>query len=215
MNQRLSSKVVTIVAAIIVVAVALFAADAMFSAKAKVAVANERVRVAEAARAEIVAQLDAQAGVNAQIAAQIEAIKAEAKAREAALQARLAAVQTATPVQLVDQGSEILGASDIVTDGSTVTMGIETYREVVKRLVDQQDYRTVKIPEWRDLESGYKAEIAGLKNTISLHEKQAVIDGGVIKDLRSVISGMKTQSTLSKLAWAAGGFAAGVLADKI
>ena len=183
----------------------------------EVGLALERARVAEAKVAEIDAEIAARDAV---IRARDEAIEASKKAaaeREAWFQKQLAGLQQATPTQLVDTGSAILGAGDIVlsADQKWVTMSVETYKKVVFRLVEHREYVNVREPAWNAREALYKAQISDLKLTISDHERKDILNAGIIKDLKTVISKTRTMSIAEKAAWAAGGFVAGSLASKL
>jgi hypothetical protein len=205
--------------ALLVVAIVAFGADALYNAKVraevKLAVALERARVAEEQVSAVNARLDDIAESNAALEAKLEASEAAAAAREAELLARLNAIHTATPTQLVDEGARLLDANDITTDGNTVTMGLETYRKVVFQLVEREDLVKVQKPAWNAKEELYKAQISGYKASEILHAQKDASNEEIKKELRSVISKQKGMTILEKGAWAAGGFVAGSLASKL
>lgn len=177
--------------------------------------ALERAKVAEAK----VVQLDLEIlAKNAEISSRDETIAESVRKdaeREAWFRQQLAGVQTATPTQLVDQVSEILGVSDITTDGATVTMSVETYRKIAFRLVEHKEYVEVKEPAWNAREVLYKAQIIDLKSVVASHERKDVLNAGIILDLKDVIKHQKSMTFFEKAAWTAGGFAAGFIAGKI
>ena len=179
------------------------------------AVANERVRAAQVEVSLISAQLEASHVINSQYEASLEAARQDALAREKWFQVQLAHVQTATPAELVDQVSQILGVSDITTDGEKVSMGLETYRLIVFKIVEHQEYVNVREPAWNAREALYQKDIQVYKQSEVLQAKKDALTDGIIKDLRTVLSKQKTTSFLEKTAWAGAGFGAGVLVNKL
>jgi hypothetical protein len=115
----------------------------------------------------------------------------------------------------VDQGSQILGVSDIKSDGVTVQMPVETYRKIVFILVDRQEYMNVREPAWKEREALYQKDIAQYKANEILYDRRDALNNNIISDLRVVISKHKTTTFFGKVAWAAAGFGAGVLANKL
>lgn len=179
------------------------------------AVANERVRAAQAEVSLISAQLQASHVINSQYEASLEAARQDALAREKWFQGQLAHVQTATPAELVDQVSQILGVSDITTDGEKVSMGLETYRLIVFKIVEHQEYVNVREPAWNAREALYQKDIGQYKANETLYDRRDALNNNIIKDLRSVISKNKTTTFFEKVAWTAAGFGAGVLVNKL
>jgi hypothetical protein len=203
---------VTIVVALIFLALGI---NAYMHAKVEAAVARERVRTAEAERDSLAGEIVTARAVIDQSAAALQASYDARIAREREFQAQLAHVQTATPVELVDQGSAILGVTDIRTDGVDVTMSVGTYRKVVTALVSNQEYINVKEPRWLSDEALYKQQISDWKALEIKWTRDRVLSDGVIADLKDVISHNKRSSFLEKAAWAGGGFVAGYLASKL
>ena len=135
--------------------------------------------------------------------------------REREHQIELARVQTATPVQLVDQGAQLLGVSDITTDGTNVSMPVETYRKVVLVLVSHHEYVTVKEPRWLSDEAKYKSEISGWKVMEIKWSATDALNASIIAGLKDVVSHTKTTTFIEKAAWSAAGFAAGAIFGKL
>lgn len=181
------------------------------------AVANERVRAARVEVSLISAQLQESHAANAQIEAALDASRQATAAQQAAFLVALGKLTTATPAQLVDQGGQVIGATDIVlsSDRQTVSMGIETYRKFVIAAVSNENYKTVKEPAWIAREVLYQKDISQYKANEILYDRRDALNNGIIKDLRSVISKQKTTSVFEKIVWTAAGFGAGVLADKL
>jgi hypothetical protein len=201
-------------AAVLVLAIALGFHFYMGS-RIATAVANERVRAAQAEVALVSAQLQASHVINSQYEASLEAARQDSLAREKWFQSQIAHVQTASPAELVDQGSQILGVSDIKSDGVTVQMPVETYRKIVFILVDRQEYMNVREPAWKEREALYQKDIAQYKANEILYDRRDALNNNIISDLRVVISKHKTTTFFGKVAWAAAGFGAGVLANKL
>lgn len=211
-----SIKSVVIIALVLAVVIGGgYLLDAYFQRGAALAKAIEQVKASEARSAQLDIEISAMA---AEISARDTEIKdavARAVERERWFAAHLATVETATPTQLVDDGSEILGVSDIVTDGKTVQMSVETYRKIVFRLKDHQEYVNVRKPEWDAREELYKAQVSGLSDEISKHVAKHVEDANTIDGLKSIVKNTKTTGFFEKAAWAAGGVAVGFVAGKI
>lgn len=180
-----------------------FGADAYVRARVQVAVANERVRTAEV-------KLQESREINEKLESAIDLSRREQEAAQAAFLAALEKIKAATPTQLVVQGSQMIGSSDILlsADEKTVTMGVETYRKFVTAVAERDEYKNVKEPAWNAREALYNQQI-------SQYKQDGVTYSGIIKDLRIVISKQKKATLFEKLAWAGGGFAAGFLSSKI
>ena len=142
--------------------------------RAEKAALKERLK----AEAEKVAMLDGQiADVQALVKKGEDALArsdAAAADREEWFREQMKEVATATPQQLVDDGSRLLGASDISTDGKTVTMGLETWRRAVSIFRNEEEYRLVREPRWLEDKATMQEVIGGLKVEIDLHiQKEA------------------------------------------
>lgn len=180
-----------------------------------VKVAEERVRQKTE---EVKALKDEIADTNVRIAkteALILEIDEKAAAREAWLKKQLEKTNAATPQQLVDEGSRILEARDITTDGKTVAMGVETWRKAVKIFQSEEGYRLTKEPDWKERLRLRDSEIGDLKaNGLAKDKAMAGLEESV-KDLKSIVGKQKRMSLIEKLAWAAAGIGAGMAAEKI
>lgn len=141
--------------------------------------------------------------------------EAEAAARERWFQGQLKKVEAATPQQLVDDGSRLLGASDISTDGKTVTMGVETWRRAVSLMLNEEEYRTVREPGWLNEKAALKEAVAGLRRELVLRDEREAATNEIIKSLKSYITSAKKSSILDKALWAGAGFGAGMLFNSI
>ncbi len=206
---------VIVVIALVLVATVAFGIRAYVHQRVQVAVAMERIKVAEAQVADLDAEINKRNAVIDERDATLEAARQAALERERWFQTQLAHVQTATPAELVDQGSQILGVSDIKSDGVTVQMSLETYRKIVFRLVEHQEYVNVREPAWNAREALYQAQISDQKGVILAHEKKDVLNANIIAGLKDVITHTKNMGFFEKAAWTAGGFALGVLTEKI
>ena len=142
--------------------------------RAEKAVLAERLK----AEAEKVAMLDGQiAAVQALVKKGEDALArsdAAAAAREEWFREQMKEVATATPQQLVDDGSRLLGASDISTDGKTVTMGLETWRRAVSIFRNEEEYRLVREPRWNEDKARMQGIIRGLKVENDLKDQKIV-----------------------------------------
>jgi SMC interacting uncharacterized protein involved in chromosome segregation len=145
----------------------------------------------------------------------LEEINRTSAAREAWFRKQLEKTDTATPAQLVDEGSRILEATDITTDGRIVTMSVDTWRKAVKVLQKEEEYRLNIEPAWIDKDRLKDIVIAGMKEQLAAKDRQLVLKDGIIKDLRDYISKEKTMGFFEKAAWGAGGYVFGVISEKI
>ena len=118
-------------------------------------------------------------------------------------------VETATPQQLVDDGSRLLGALDISTDGKSVTMGLNTWRRAVSIFLNEEEYRLIREPRWKADAVAADGIIAGLKHEIDLKDQKIQSIEKMKADLTKELGLQKKLSTLEKILWAGGGFAAG------
>lgn len=201
--------------ALFVTVAAGYLVDAYIQSGIRARVAADRAKAAEAQVVTLGAEISKKNAAIAERDGLIASDRAAAAEREKKIRAQLEKVRASTPTQLADQGSEILGVSDITTDGATVTMSVETYRKIVFRLVEHKEYIEVKEPSWNAREALYEAQIVDLKSAVASHEKKDILNAGIISDLRSVIKNQKTMAFFEKAAWTAGGFAAGVIFGKI
>lgn len=145
----------------------------------------------------------------------LEKFQADSTAREKWFQGQIAKVSTATPAQLVDQGSQIVNATDITTDGKIVTMGVETYRQFVTIAVDWQEYKNVREPGWKTEKGLFQDQIAGFKQERLLDAQKDAALNASIADLKKFISSGKVTSFLDKVLWAGAGFGLGMLVHGI
>lgn len=210
-------KLALVIGAIVLVLAIALGFHFYMKAKIGLAVATEHAAQAQLQVTALSAQLVESHAVNAQIEAALDASQQAAAAQQAAFLVALGKLTTATPAQLVDQGGQVIGATDITlsANGQIVSMGVETYRKFVIAAVSDQNYKTVKEPEWNAREVLYQKDISQYKANEILYDRRDALNNGIIKDLRSVISKQKTTSTLEKVVWSAAGFGAGVLADKL
>jgi len=132
-----------------------------------------------------------------------------AAAREAWFRAQMKEVETATPQQLVDDGSRLLGASDISTDGKIVMMGLDTWRRAVSIMRNEEEYRLVREPRWLEQRGAMEGVIAGLKKEIELKDQKIESLENMKADLAKELGLQKKLTVLEKALWAGGGFAAG------
>jgi len=135
--------------------------------------------------------------------------EARALAREKWFQQQLAKVDTATPQQLVDEGSRILEASDISTDGVIVTMSVETWRRAVRKLLNEEEYRLVREPGWVNTKTILQEQIADLKLALNKSESATAGVQAMVNDLKQYIASEKAMTVLEKALWATGGAGAG------
>lgn len=177
--------------------------------RAEKAVLAERFK----AEAEKVAMLNGQiAAVHALVKKGEDALArsdAAAAAREEWFREQMKEVATATPQQLVDDGSRLLGALDISTDGKTVTMGLETWRRAVSIFRNEEEYRLVREPRWNEDKAGMQGIIRGLKVAIDLKDQKIVSLENMKADLAKELGIQKKLTLAEKALWAAGGFIAG------
>ena len=181
--------------------------------RAEKAVLAERLK----AEAEKVAMLNGQiAAVQALVKKGEDALArsdAAAAAREEWFREQMREVETATPQQLVDDGSRLLGASDISTDGKTVTMGLATWRRAVSIFRNEEEYRLVREPRWNEDKAGMQGIIRGLKVEIDLKDQKIVSLENMKADLAKELGIQKKLTLAEKALWAAGGFIAGTGLD--
>ena len=177
--------------------------------RAEKAALKERLK----AEAEKVAWLDGQiADVQAIIKKGEEALAksdAAAVAREDWFREQMKEVTTATPQQLVDDGSRLLGASDISTDGKSVTMGLDTWRRAVSIFLNEEEYRLIREPRWKADAVAADGIIAGLKHEIDLKDQKIQSLETMRADLAKELGLQKKLTTVEKALWAGGGFTAG------
>ena len=200
----------------IIVGVLIFAsgfAIAHFRGNAAIAEAK-----AQAAQDKANALADQIKGLSEQIArsaAELAQFEADAAARERWFQVQLANIKTATPQQLVDEGSKILGASDIHTDGKVVSMSLDSYRLAVAYLLDWQEYKVVREPGWLKEKGLLNDQVAGYKAREALTAQRDAALAASIADLKQYISAKKTATVMEKILWAGAGIGAGILAGHL
>jgi hypothetical protein len=209
------NKTIIIIAALLIVVGTYLGLSAYVGQKVKAAVAMEQVRQAEVEKADLARQIADARTVIDETEAALAQSRQERLAREVEFQAQLAHVQTATPTQLVDQGSQILGVTDISTDGKVVTMSVETWRKAVTMMVDDVEYKTVRAPQWLADEAKYKSEISDFKALEIKRDKKDALNESIIVGLKDVISHQKTMGFFEKAAWTGVGFTAGVVFIKL
>lgn len=195
---------------VVAVGVGLFAYDTTRADRAAVRAA---LKASEASNAALKEDLRA---ISVRVAASEAARIAEAQAaakREAVFIAELARIRTATPQQLVDDGARLLEASDITTDGRSVTMGVETWRKAVAVLVNEEAYRTSREPSWKALAARDAETIAALKEAAIIEAKRTASLEASVRDLSRLTAPRFT--TLEKALYAGAGFALGMLAEKV
>lgn len=207
-------KLILVIGAVVLVAALGLGLHFYTKAKVATAVALERVKQAEAKVVVLDTQLKAKDTAIGITEAALDAARKSAIEREQWFQSQLTHVQTATPTQLVDQGSAILGVADITTDGVKITMSVETYRKIVFVLVDHQEYKNVREPAWNAREALYQAEISDWKAKEILHNQKDALNESIIFSLKDVISHQKTMGFFEKAAWGAGGFVVGSVISK-
>jgi hypothetical protein len=176
---------------------------------------SERLKAADAKNDAYAVQI---AGIAAEVDASEKArlaADAAAQKREAWFQAQLSKTATATPQQLVDDGSRLLRATDISTDGKTVSMGLETWRGAVSIMLNEEEYRTQREPAWLMQAKGYGETIAGLKEQVIAYQGQVAGLEATQKDLSKALNIQRALSTFEKVAYAAAGFGAGMLTKTI
>jgi hypothetical protein len=192
------------------VGLGLFAYDTMRADRAAVRAALQASESANAALKEDLRAVSAR--VEASEAARAAEAQAAAK-REAVFLSELARIRTATPQQLVDDGARLLEASDITTDGRSVTMGVETWRKAVTVMLSEETYRTSREPSWKALAARDAETIAALKEGAILADKRAAGLEATIRDLSRLTS--PRLATLQKALYAGAGFALGTLVEKV
>jgi len=199
--------------AIVALAVAGYSYNRIQSAKLKAL--EERVKTRDheiselkTERAEIRKRLD-------ELAVAIAETDEKAAAREAWLRKQIEKTNAATPQQLVDEGSRILEAKDITTDGKAVTMGIETWRRAVKIFQSEEGYRLTKEPDWRERLRLRDETITTFKIDALAAAKQIANLEANLKDYKDFVGKQKAASLGEKLLYVGLGFALGTAAEKI
>ena len=183
--------------------------------RGKAALLNERIKNKMETVTVLADQIKDQAALIARGEAALAKHDADAVARERWFQGQIAKVATATPAQLVDHGSQIVNATDITTDGQTVTMGVETYRQFVAIAVDWQEYKNVREPAWLNARGLLNDQIAGFKQERLLDAQKDAALSASIADLKKFISSQKTSTFFEKALWAGAGVGVGMLVNKV
>jgi hypothetical protein len=141
--------------------------------------------------------------------------QADAKAREAWFQSQVIAhVAQATPQQLIDDGSRLLQATDILisADEKYVTLGLESWRRAVAIFLNEEEYRNTREPAWAIERGLLNDQIAALKARAALDAQKDAALAASIADLKDFIAHTKTAGTLEKILWAGAGAGIGLLA---
>lgn len=142
-------------------------------------------------------------------------LAAQAEKREALLLDALARVRTATPQQLVDDGSRLLGASDITTNGATVMMGLETWRSAVRLMVLGNEYETTAKPAWAEQIKGWAETKAALRSEIDARIAREASLEKTVRELSSALGSEKRSSTFEKALWTLAGVGLGMAVNQI
>lgn len=200
----------------ILLAVGLFVAGYAWATKnAQVKLAEERVKAKEQ---EIVGLREERRQIQGRLAeldARILEIDEKAAAREAWLRNQIEKTNTASPQQLVDEGSRILEAKDITTDGKTVTMGVETWRRAVKIFQSEEGYRLTKEPDWIQKLSLRDQSISEFKLDAIAAGKQIAALESINREFKDLVGKQKQASLFEKALYAGLGYALGTLSEKI
>jgi len=200
----------------ILLGLVLFAGGFLWaSSRGRVSLLNERIKNETEKVTALAGQIEAQSELIAKGEAALAKHDADAVARERWFQGQIAKVATATPAQLVDQGSQIVNATDITTDGQTVTMGVETYRQFVVIAVDWQEYKNVREPAWLNARGLLNDQIAGFKQERLLDAQKDAALSASIADLKKFISSQKTSTFFEKALWAGAGVGVGMLVNRV
>ncbi|MBE3118397.1 MAG: hypothetical protein IMZ50_06545 [Candidatus Atribacteria bacterium] len=173
---------------------------------------HERLKNSEAQNATLAGQIKTFASQVEASERAAAAILAAAEKRERWFQTQLAHVETATPQQLVDDGSRLLQATDISTDGKTVTLGLETWRRAVSIMLNEEEYRLVREPGWLKQTGATTETVARLKEQAIAYDKQVAGFEATVKELSKALGGQKRSSALEKALWLAAGAGAGLVA---
>lgn len=200
----------------ILLAIGLFVAGFTWANKnAQVKLAEERVKAKEQEVQAAKAEVKERDTIIARTDAAIADMDARAAAREAWLRKQIEKTNAATPQQLVDEGSRILEAKDITTDGKVVTMGVETWRKSVKIFQSEEGYRLTKEPDWIQKLSLRDTQISDLKlNAIAAANAIAGLEA-INKEFKGLVDKQKGAKIIEKLAWGAVGYALGSIGSKI
>ena len=183
--------------------------------RGKAALLNERIKNKMETVTVLADQIKDQAALIARGEAALAKHDADTAAREKIFQSVLTQVSHATPAQLVDQGSAILGVTDITTDGKMVWMSVETYRKAVAIFADWNEYKTVREPAWLNARGLLNDQIAGFKQERLLDAQKDAALAASITDLKKFISAQKTSTFFEKVLWAGAGVGVGMLVNKV
>jgi len=206
----------TIAAFTVILVLVVFAAGYLLAkSSTSRALLTERLKQKDAQVELLESQIKTVSELVAKQEAALAQVQSEAAARERWFQAQLSAIQTATPQELVDDGARLLAATDITTDGQTVTMGVETWRKAVTVLLNEEEYRLTREPSWRIQMAGKDDVIAGLKQQQALAAQRDDALKASVNDLKAFISKGRLTKTAEKVLWAAAGFGAGVLFEQL
>ena len=194
---------------IVAVGLGLFAYDMVRADRAAIRAALESSQAENAALKEDLKAISVR--VEASEAARAAEARAAAQ-REAVFLSELARIKTATPQQLVDDGSRLLRASDISTDGKTVTLGLETWRRAVSIMQNEEEYRLHREPSWKALSARDADTIAALKEGAVVADKRSLALEATIRDLSHLTSPRVT--TIEKALYLGAGIALGYLIER-
>jgi hypothetical protein len=197
---------------LVVAVVLLIGGYAIGRYKVNAAVAEAKAQAEQEKAQALAGQIKALGDQIAKSEAALAEFQKNAAAREQWFQIELTKVNHATPAQLVDQGSAILGVADITTDGVKVSTSIGTYRLIVASLLDLKEYRETREPGWKVERGMLNDQINALKAQAALDAQKDAAIAASIADLKKYISAQKTASTLDKVLWAGAGIGAGLLA---
>jgi hypothetical protein len=177
----------------------------------------DRLKKSEEQNAILADKVIAAAEKSAQAEQALERLEAQASRREAALIAALSHVQTATPQQLIDDGSRLLRATDITLspDGKSVTLGLETWRRAVSLMVMGDEYEARAKPAWAEQTKAWADASAALHAEIDAHKNAEAGLTATIKDLSAALGHEKRATTLEKALWGVAGIGLGMAVEKI
>lgn len=173
-------------------------------------VLEEKIRSGKELAAAQAKQIEAQAAFTAKLEVAQAKNQAEAAARERWYQANvIPKVIHATPQELVDEGARLLQATDITTDGSLVTMGLETWRRTIGIMLNEEEYRLQREPSWLKDKFVYEGIISSQKVEIGKHVEREAGLVGTIADLSKALGIQKRMTVIQKALWGFGGFGLG------
>jgi len=179
------------------------------------AVLKERIKAETEKVTTLAGQIKDQAALIAKGEAALAKHDADSAARERWFQIQVAKTATATPQELVDDGSRLLQATDISTDGKLVTLGLETWRRTVSVLLNEEEYRLVREPAWLVARGLLNDQITGFKQERLLDAQKDAALAASIADLKHFITSQKASTLFEKVLWAAAGAGTGLVLGKV